>query len=130
MSEEKKDALAKAEEIQERSIQVMALEYVPDAISTLGKFARGKKVGAITPTAGVVQKSARDIIEFAGGRPETRDPRVGEAGAVQVVIQQFGPEVAQKILAGEIIGQKKFMKAAVTIDIEGSKVGKDYEVPD
>ena len=97
------EALAVAEEIQKRSIQDQALAYVPDAMRTLGSFARGEAVGEVTPNASVARSSARDIIEFAGGRPETRDPRVGaDGGGVQIVINQYGSEKVEKIM-GDLI---------------------------
>lgn len=84
-------ALEKAEEIQERAIQAQALEHVPKAIEALGKFSRGEKVGKVVPNSHVVRSSARDIIEFAGGRPETRDPRIGDgARQLTIVIARFG----------------------------------------
>ena len=89
------DELAKAEESYERSIRQEAMAHVPAAMKTLAKFSSGKAVGRgkkkIEPTAAVVRSSARDIIEFAGGRPETRDPRVGDPGLnLTIVINRFG----------------------------------------
>ena len=98
------DALVKAEEIRERSIQDQAMELVPDAMKTLGKFAKGKKVSGVTPTANVVRSAARDILEMAGGRPETRDPRIGGGeGNVNIFIQQFGSDEARRLAEGGIV---------------------------
>jgi len=122
-----KEILAKAEDIQAKSIQSQAEKLVPEAIDTLGKLMKGKSVGAAKPNATVVRSAARDIIEFAGGRPETRDPHAGDAGALQIVIQQFGPEVAQRILVtNDIPGVKRMEKPR---EINPS-VSEEFEVPD
>ena len=98
------DARVKAEEIRERSIQDQAMELVPDAMKTLGKFAKGKKVSGVTPTANVVRSATRDILEMAGGRPETRDPRIGGGeGNVNIFIQQFGSDEARRLAEGGIV---------------------------
>jgi hypothetical protein len=97
------EGLAVAEEQFERSIRNRAAEFAPHAVDTLGAFAQGKKVNESIPSAAVIRQSARDIIEFAGGRPETRDPRIGgvDFGGVNIYITQFGDgKPVEKIVKG------------------------------
>lgn len=131
------EALAVAEEIHAKSIQDQALEYVPDAMQTLGSFARGQKVGEVKPNASVTRASARDIIEFAGGRPETRDPRVGsDGGGVQIVINQYGSEKVEKIM-GDLIPNKSRLVVGDTpndslaiLEQSIDTVKKEFTVPE
>lgn len=86
-------ALAQAEELMAESVRRQAAAFVPDAVSTLGAFAMGHDVNGVEPAAPTVAKAARDIIEFAGGRPETRDPRTTDPSQqVQIFIQKFGDD--------------------------------------
>lgn len=97
-------AIAKAEQIQEQTIQQQAGEFVPKALKTLGKFSQGLQVNKIKPTAQVVAKSARDIVEIAGGRPETRDPRIGDGSQnLTIVLQRFTDGTTKKIDRSAVI---------------------------
>lgn len=93
------DVIAAAEKIQLRSIQDMALDFAPAAIETLGKFARGKGVGGVKPTAQVTRAAARDIVEFAGGRPETRDPRIGDGSQnLTIILERKSDGTIRKLI--------------------------------
>jgi hypothetical protein len=121
----KKDILAKAEEIEQKSIQETAMEMVPDAMETLKRLMKGRAIGQAKPNASVVRSAARDVIEFAGGRPETRDPVKGDVNGMQIYIQQFGPEVTEKVLV-HILGNKK-EPAPKAIDVAFSE---EFDVED
>lgn len=133
------EALVKAEEIRQKSIQDHAMEMVPDAMKTLGKFARGQKVRGISPTASVTRQSARDIIEFAGGRPETRDPRIGDSGQqVNIFIQQFGSDEARRMAEAGLVKEIPLPPApgtpdATLLEAEVARtptITRKFEVPD
>ena len=119
-------ALAEAEELLDRSIREQATRYVPDAIETLGKYTQGQQVGEAAPTASVVRQSARDIIEFAGGRPETRSPNASsEVGGVNIFITKYGSDDAPVHISTN--GRDVVMEA----ELVGNKtVARKYEVPD
>lgn len=124
------DAVELAEEIHERSIQQQAMDYVPNAMKTLGKFAKGNEVNKVKPSAGVVRAAARDIVEFAGGRPETRDPRIG-AGTQNLtfIIQRFADGSTHKLEAHATIETELLDPIAVAERaLEG--IHKTFEVPD
>lgn len=97
-------SLIAAEDLHDLSIQQRAQEHVPAAIKTLSKYAKGQKVGrgGAKPPPSVIRSSARDILEMAGGRPETRDPHTADAGQqIQVFIQQFGTGEVVRLLVGD-----------------------------
>ena len=94
------DAIAEAEAALSESVRRQAAAFVPDAIESLGTFARGGAVNGIDPSASVVAKTARDIIEFAGGRPETRDPNTTDPSQqVHIYIQDFGTKEYRELNA-------------------------------
>ena len=131
------DALVKAEDIREQSIQDQAMALVPDAMKTLGQFAKGRKVAGIKPTASVTRASARDILEMAGGRPETRDPRIGGGeGNVQIFIQQFGSEEARRLAEGGIVRDVSQAMAGtpdetlLEAEIRSHPVARTFTIPD
>ncbi len=85
--------LERAEELASQTIREQAFEHVSDAVKTLGKYSRGKRVSRNTPlpAPNVIRQAAKDILELAGGRPETRDPRIGDPNEqVRIYVMQFG----------------------------------------
>lgn len=123
-------ALVEAEVILDRSIQMQALELAPDAIETLGKFAKGEDVNKVTPNAQVVRSSARDIIEFAGGRPETRDPRIGGGDQnLTIVIQKFGDGTTRRVDVGVPTEMEEQDPMTIAEDALKS-ISKAFEIPD
>jgi hypothetical protein len=130
------DAITEAEELLAKSIREQAAEFVPDAVSSLGAYAKGETVGKTEPTASVVRQSARDIIEFAGGRPETRDPRAGGSdGSVNIFITKYGGGDDDPITIDGIAAFSKELAAQSKADAapNGShdhRVTRSYEVHD
>jgi len=128
------DILAEADRQLEDSIQDLALGHAPDAIDTLAKFSKGQKVGGVEPTAHVVRSSARDIVEFAGGRPETRDPRVADGSQhLTIVLERKSDgelrrfEHASEGDFKEIIdGAEKLIEAV----LPRKSVKKTFDMPD
>lgn len=97
-------AMAKAEEIMEASVRAQANEYVPGAIDTLGSFSTGQSVNGIDPKDTTVRQSARDVIEFAFGRPETREPsHTDSSQQIHIYIQRFGDGQLIKAVDGSVI---------------------------
>lgn len=124
-------AMAEAEAIQERTIQDQALGYVPKALKTLGKFAAGQQVNKVKPSPQVMRAAARDIVEFAGGRPETRDPRIGSDGAsLTIQIMQFGSGEPATILSGG--REVPLLRGDAFTEAEHARtsVAESFEVPD
>ena len=140
-------ALAEMERRLSESIQLAASEYVPEAVKTLGEFAKGEPVNKIEPSAPVVRQSARDIIEFAGGRPETRAPEVAAGNnEVNIYVMRFGEEKAiplEAALEAEVVNnplaaaEHLKRKAQETIDVRDHQpskrqksISRTYEVDD
>lgn len=132
--EREKDLLAEAERQVELSIQEQAAEHVDSAIGSLAKFAKGRQVGKVKPSASTVYNAAKSIIEFAGGRPETRDPRTGDVGGgVQIYIQQFGSGTATQLEAMQPIDVTDMSRPDALLAQAEHKVetvSKTYEVKD
>lgn len=72
-------------------IKAMAAKHVPMSMETLARAARHKltkrqeKAGQELAPWPIRTKAARDILELAGGRPETREPVRQEAGLTVVI---------------------------------------------
>ena len=87
------NTLKRAEEMAAQSIREQAFDHVPSAMKTLGKYSKGLRASKNTPAPApnVIRAAAKDIIELAGGRPETRDPRIGDPNEqVRIYVMQFG----------------------------------------
>ena len=98
--------IEKAEEIEQKSIQDQALEHVDGAMGSLAKFSKGHQVGGVKPSAATIYNASKSIIEFAGGKPETREPVMTESKGVQIFIQQFGS------------GESRSIEAVAPIDVD------------
>lgn len=117
------DAMMVAEEQLAQSVRAQAAEYVTDAVDTLGSFAKGDDVNGIEPAAPTVASAAKTIIEFAGGRPETRDPKTSDPSQqVHIYIQRFGEE-------NDVI-EAVNEAAAVAQSVVEKGFSRTYEVPD
>ena len=124
------NAIAKAEAYLAESVRKKAAGFVQDAVDTLGAFARGEEVNGVQPKDNTVRASARDIIEFAGGRPETRDPTTSDPSQqVHIYIQRFsdGKVVQAAMGGGEIIDVEAKNDPLAEAEKASSSVSKSYE---
>lgn len=87
------ESARKAEEAMSESIRLQLVAHVPAAIESLAALSRGETVGVVKEvSASTVRSASRDILEMAGGRPETRDPRVSDPSTqVHIYVQKHGP---------------------------------------
>lgn len=74
--------MREAEEMHSESARLKAADLAPQAIATLEKLMAGKALrrGGDAPSPSVSLNAAKEILAQALGRPETRDPRVGDTG--------------------------------------------------
>ena len=97
-------------------IQNLALDHVPTAIRTLAKASRRrltpteKDEGTELPPWSVSRAAAKDLIEIAGGRPETREAKDTTGGLTIIVNQLTTGESTERVIdavhtAKEIVEQ-------------------------
>lgn len=125
-------ALEKAEEFLSESVRKKAATYVQDAVDALGSFARGESVNGVEPKDNTVRASARDIIEFAGGRPETRDPKTSDPSQqVHIYIQRFSDGKLVEADGTPIdIDAERVDDPLAMAEAAAKSVGKTYSLPE